>query len=374
MTNQNPGADNQQNKLIISAADLTSDSVSARVEQMREAQKVALVREIGIPTTSSTGSAAAVFTMLAAGLVGGLIAFAAQRFLFNVVGIFDGDYQTTANNVTFTFILTASIGIVIALSEPLFSGNFRKFGISAAIAVPLAIGLGLLIGFIASAYYSNAMEAVYVRANANAYALDWNDIQFWDYVSSRTHFPRGIAWMFVGIAAGLTAGVPSKSGKKIGLGIGGGALGGFLGGFLFDYINGEALAQAAGILLLGALIGLAVALLEQAAKSRWIEILAGGMAGKQFILYKSEITVGSSPRADITLIKDPAISELAARITVRGNQASIESLDQNCPIYVDGRLVVRQPLLDSSRISVGNTEIRFRERSSQGQVPGSISR
>jgi hypothetical protein len=282
--------------------------------------------------------------------------------------------NTTVGNVTFTFLLAFGIGLVVSIADPLFSKNTSKLATSAAIAIPAAIVFGLIIGLIASAYYSAALDRVYQRANELAFALNWSDAQYYDYISSQYHLPRGIAWALVGIAAGLTVGLASRSWKRLGLAVAGGAVGGFIGGFVFDFITGEALAQIAGIVILGGLIGGSVALLEQAAKSRWIEIAAGGMAGKQFILYQSEITVGSAPNADITLIKDPGIAPIAARVVSRGSQTTIEALNQNCPVYLNGRLMTRENLSDQDIISIGSTEIRFREKSSQGAAPGSIAR
>jgi pSer/pThr/pTyr-binding forkhead associated (FHA) protein len=120
------------------------------------------------------------------------------------------------------------------------------------------------------------------------------------------------------------------------------------------------------------LIGLAMALLEQAARTQWIEIVAGGMAGKQFILYKSDITIGSSPTADITLIKDDAISTLHARISAQGGRSFIESKDPSKPVIVDGYAASKTAIADGSTITIGGTQIRFRERKGAPQVSGSV--
>jgi len=370
----NSNASAEPSKIVITSADLETEKVSERVHQMKEAQKVALVRDVGTPTTNSSGSLKSIFILLSAGLLGGLFAFLLQKLLFEVLGLFEENETVTATNVTFTFLLAFGIGIVVSVADPLFSKNFTKLGSTVAIAIPSAIGFGLIVGGIANAYYSFAMVSIYTKADELYLALNWSDAQYYDYISSQNHLPRGIAWAFIGIAVGLTVGLASRSAKRLGLAVAGGAIGGFLGGFVFDFIQVEAIAQLVGIVILGGLIGGAVALIEQVAKSRWIEIVAGGMAGKQFILYQSEITIGSAPNADITLIKDPGIAPFAAQLVSRGTQTTIEALDLNCPVYVNGRLVSRENLVDQSIISIGSTEVRFREKSSQGAVPGSIAR
>lgn len=375
MTNQNDPTNGEKSMIVITSGDLESQQVNERVNQMQAAQKVALVREIGAPTaSSSSGSVKSVLLLLMAGLVGGVIAFALTKLSDPVLTSLGLSENTTVSNVTFTFLLAFGIGLVVSIADPLFSRNTSKLSKSAAIAIPAAVLFGLFIGLIASAYYSAAIDRIYATAEELAYALNWSDAQYYDYVDSQYHLPRGIAWALVGIAVGLTVGLASRSWKRLGLAVAGGSLGGFIGGFVFDFISGEAIAQIVGIVILGGLIGGAVALLEQAAKSRWIEIAAGGMAGKQFILYQAEITVGSAPNADITLIKDPGIAPIAARVVSRGSQTTIEALNQNCPVYLNGRLMSRENLSDQDIISIGSTEIRFREKSSQGATPGAIAR
>jgi hypothetical protein len=375
MTSEDQSPKSNESQIVITSGDLETQQVNERVNQMQAAQKVALIREVGAPTaTSSSGSIKSVLLLLMAGLVGGVLAFALTKLSDVVLEGLGLAENTTVSNVTFTFLLAFAIGLVVSIADPLFSRNTSKLATTAAIAIPAAIVFGLVIGLIASAYYSLAIDRVYDDANELAFALNWSDAQYYDYISSQYHLPRGIAWSLVGIAAGLTVGLASRSWKRLGLAVAGGAVGGFIGGFVFDFITGEALAQIAGIVILGGLIGGSVALLEQAAKSRWIEIAAGGMAGKQFILYQSEITVGSAPNADITLIKDPGIAPIAARVVSRGSQTTIEALNQNCPVYLNGRLMTRENLSDQDMISIGSTEIRFREKSSQGAAPGSIAR
>jgi hypothetical protein len=375
MTDLSKSSGDDKSMIVITNSDLESQQVNERVNQMQAAQKVALIREVGAPTaTSSSGSLKSVMLLLVAGLVGGVLAFVLTKLSDVVLEAMGLSESTTVSNVTFTFLLAFAIGLVVSIADPLFSRNTSKLATSAAIAIPAAVVFGLVIGLIASAYYSAALDRVYDRASELAFALNWSDAQFYDYVSSQYHLPRGIAWSLVGIAAGLTVGLASRSWKRLGLAVAGGAVGGFIGGFIFDFISGEALAQVAGIVILGGLIGGSVALLEQAAKSRWIEIAAGGMAGKQFILYQSEITVGSAPNADITLIKDPGIAPIAARVVSRGSQTTIEALNPGCPVYLNGRLMTKENLSDQDIVSIGSTEIRFREKSSQGAVPGSIAR
>jgi hypothetical protein len=96
------------------------------------------------------------------------------------------------------------------------------------------------------------------------------------------------------------------------------------------------------------------------------------MAGKQFILYKNEISLGSSPSADVTLIKDPAIPGIAATITRRGSQVFLVSTDPQRPVSVDGAAVLRGQIHEGSAIALGATIVRFRERSKNSVNSGIV--
>jgi hypothetical protein len=145
----------------------------------------------------------------------------------------------------------------------------------------------------------------------------------------------------------------------------GGFAGGFIGGFLFDFFQGEEIAQITGLVITGAAVGLSVSLLEQVTKSSWLEIVKGGMAGKQFILYQNSITIGSSPAANVTLIKDPAIPGVVATIRRSGSTVSIISADRTIPISVNGVASFEHRLTEGAVIVLGSTEIRFREKAKQ---------
>jgi hypothetical protein len=59
-------------------------------------------------------------------------------------------------------------------------------------------------------------------------------------------------------------------------------------------------------------------LVESAPKDRWLYVVAGPLAGKQFILYKSETSIGSRQESDIYLFKDPNILPRHAVISIGG--------------------------------------------------------
>lgn len=353
------------NKIKISLEDLNTEAVNQRVQDMQSAQKVVMVRQVGIPTKEKGTSIRAIAFSSGAGLLGGFLAFAITKLTKN----FFQNQSVLVNNLSFTFFLAFSISVVIVLIDAISTKSPNKIGQAAIVAIPASIVLSLGVGFLAHLLYSAFQENLIRDIEALVQnGTITTDEQVYAYQQSHNHIPRGIAWMLVGMSAGLTIGLASRSGKRLLMTVLGGALGGFLGGFIFDFMPGESSAQLIGISLLGLLIGVAMSLIEQVAKSQWIEIVTGGMAGKQFILYKNDIVIGSAPNSDIQLIKDSAIPPQAARILTRNNQTVIESLHPGIPCNVEGQVGNRFPLFDGANIQFGSTQIRYRSKSKADEV------
>jgi hypothetical protein len=367
-------------KIVISSTDLGSAQVEQTVQDMAKAKQVALVRAVGAPVSNSSGTLRAILTLTIGGALGGLAAFLLQRLLFSNLGLFEDNVFAT--NVGFTFILALCIGVFVSLADVVTNKSWAKVGAVALIAVPAAVVAALVMGVIAHFFYEQGNEWIQRSLEEAVLAGSITDEQEAQaFYITRLHLIRGIAWLLVGVAAGIAAGAAAKSWKRIGLAVLGGAVGGFAGGFLFDFFQSvddtdasidrsEILAQSVGITLLGLLVGLATGIVEQAGKSRWIEVASGGLAGKQFILYKSDITLGSSPQADITLIKDPAIPEIAARMFTGGGSARVELVSG--ALFVNGSAVTQSALRDSDTVTIGGTQLRFRERVQKSQVPGRL--
>jgi hypothetical protein len=359
--------DNSQdpNKIKISLDDLNSDAVNKRVEEMQAAQKVVMVRQVGVPAKSSGASIRAIALLSSAGLLGGLAAFGAIK----IQGQLMQNQSVLVSNLTFTFLLAFCISVVIILVEGISTKSGNKIAQASIIGIPTSIGLSLAGGYLVHLLYQALQQNLFREIDGLVSSGQITSEQMaLQYYESHNHIPRGIAWLFVGLFAGLTIGIASKSGKRLLMTVLGGSLGGFLGGFVFDFMPGELSAQLLGITLLGLLIGVSMSLIEQAAKSQWIEIVTGGMAGKQFILYKNDIVIGSAPNSDIQLIKDSAIPAQAARISTRNNQTVIESLHPGIPCNVEGQVGNRFPLFDGANIQFGSTQIRYRSKSKSDDV------
>lgn len=343
--------------------DVTSQSTAEVVGHLLSAQQVPLVRNVG-EERRNYGGLLTILWMSLAGIGGGLLTWLFWK-------LFPQPDDSTAANLQTSVLIAMGMTIVLIAVDSGLTRSWPKVGRAFLIGIPSALVSAFLLGLIANSFYGAWTEGIF-NSLVDA-GLDPTTESFWTEFMSQNHLGRGVAWAFLGLAAGLAVGVSSLAWKRIIVTSIGGLVGGFLGGFLFDFFTGEAAAQITGLVVTGVAIGLGVGLLEQVAKTSWLEIVQGGMAGKQFILYKPTVNIGSAPSADVTLIKDPAIPSFAAQISRRGGTVEITSLDPHRPVLVDGAVVSKSALIEGASIELGATIIRYRERSKK-EVSASIVR
>lgn len=175
---------------------------------------------------------------------------------------------------------------------------------------------------------------------------------------------RGFAWMVFGAAGGVVYGIIGQSSKKTAYGVLGGAVGAGLGGVIFDPISfvthGGAISRVVGFCLLGLATGIAMGLVESAFKDRWLYVTSGPLAGKQFILYKAQTSLGSSQSCDIYLFKDSEIQAHHASLQLKGSRLHLQNTG---PVYVAGQPVRGNRVLESGNIiQLGRYSFRYQER------------
>lgn len=181
---------------------------------------------------------------------------------------------------------------------------------------------------------------------------------------------RAFGWALVGAFVGLGPGVQLMAQRKIVNGLLGGLLGGFIGGLLFDPI-GQILgslgpmagtpSRFVGMIVLGLCTGLGIGLVEEMRKEAWLIIVAGPLAGKQFILYKSVTYIGSAPAMDVPLVKDRGVAPKQCIIEIEGSRHVLRDLTGGRTL-VNGRPAVRLALHDQDAIGMGNTTLEFHLR------------
>jgi hypothetical protein len=174
---------------------------------------------------------------------------------------------------------------------------------------------------------------------------------------------RGLAWTVFGAAGGVIYGIVGQSTKKGTYGVIGGAIGAGIGGLVFDPISFVthvgSVSRAVGFGLVGLATGVGMGLVESALKDRWFYVVAGPLAGKQFILYKTETNIGSRQESDIYLFKDPAILPIHAVISITGARVSIQATG---PVLWGGQPIRSRVLQDGDLLQIGRYAFRYKEK------------
>src|SRR5215813_6760846 len=264
-------------------------------------------------------------------------------------GFVDGPHHRWGNILMVPVIITLMC-IGFGISESVVERSVRKALLRGALALPLGLLLGFIFDLMAETLYSVLMQLCYeagVITNRNP--LVW--------------LGRGIAWMVFGAAGGTVYGIVGQSAKKGKYGVLGGALGAGLGGILFDPISMAthvgSVSRAVGFTLVGLATGVGMGLVESALKDRWLYVVSGPLAGKQFILYKTQTTIGSGQDSDIYLFKDPTILPDHAMISLNGNRVSLQA---NGPVSWAGQSVNTRVLQDGDLLQLGRYAFRYKEK------------
>jgi hypothetical protein len=282
-----------------------------------------------------------------AGLVGALAGWAIAE-----PGFVDGPEQVRRwGNVLMTPLLVALMCVGFAVAESIVERSVRKVLIRGGLALPLGMVLGFVFSNLANIFYSLALFICFQSG-----------IQ--SFHNPGTWIARGLAWMVLGAAGGVVYGIIGQSMKQTGYGVLGGAVGAAVGGFIFDPIsfatNAGGASRAVGFGLLGLATGIAIGLVESALKDRWLYVTSGPLAGKQFILYKPQTSIGSAQTCDIYLFKDPAILPQHGMLAIKA--AKVYLIAQGAA-FVGGQPVRGSRLLESgSVIQVGRYSFRYQER------------
>lgn len=276
--------------------------------------------------------------------------------------------QLHARTLAAGFLLFATAGGLIGLFVGAADGVVCRLPRRAL----LAGSVGLLAGFIGGFFSGIIANLVYAPLNHLALG------QAGDEPGGLTGFGfvvqmlgRGLAWMLAGMAMGLGQGIALRSKQLLLYGFLGGLVGGLLGGLVFDPLDLILLgndkpsahwSRLVGITLVGASVGLMVGLVELLARDAWLRMTEGPLAGKEFLLFKDRIDIGSSPRADIYLFNDPLVRALHASIRAIGDEAEIESLVREAPALLNGRPFDRSRLRHGDEITIGRTSFVFQKR------------
>jgi hypothetical protein len=285
------------------------------------------------------------FYLGSAGLVGSLLGWGlAER------GFVDGERDRWGNTWMVPMIVTLMC-VGFAVAESLIERSGKKVLTRGALSLPLGIAFGFVFDAIANTFYALAF-AICSAAGPQTF----HNPAVW--------LARGFAWAVFGAAGGIVYGIVGRSMKKTAFGVLGGAIGAVLGGTIFDPISfathGGAASRAIGFGLLGLATGVGMGLVENALKDRWLYVTAGPLAGKQFILYKPQTTIGSDQSCDIYLFKDPQIEPDHAVLQLKASRVYLLAKGV---AYISGQPVRGPQILESGVIlQMGRYSFRYQEK------------
>lgn len=221
-------------------------------------------------------------------------------------------------------------------------------------SIPSAV-TGFVAGFAAQAVYTQMIESAFKHGDFSP-------------SSARLYFARAVGWAIFGLGVGVVVGIIDRSPRKAANGAIGGLVGGAVGGLVFQFSgvhvsSSERLARLLGLLAIAVLVAVATRAVEAARREAWLRVVAGGMAGKEFILYHAVTRIGSDPKCEIFLLKDPAVEPLHAQIEERGAQR-ILTASPSAPVLVNGSPTTSHTLRHGDTVQIGNTVIAYAERAS----------
>jgi hypothetical protein len=179
---------------------------------------------------------------------------------------------------------------------------------------------------------------------------------------------RALSWAVLGLGIGLGQGIADRSRDRLVYGLIGGGLGGFIGGFLFEWLrvalgNRHDVGQAVGIVMLGAGLGLCLALVEQALRRAWVQVLNGRQEGRIYLLSHPRCRMGLDERAEIGIFGDASVSRRHAEIESTGSGYVLYDHAAAGTTRINGEAVAApRTLRDGDRIELGRTVLVFRQR------------
>jgi hypothetical protein len=179
-------------------------------------------------------------------------------------------------------------------------------------------------------------------------------------------FARATGWAVLGLFLAIAPGIVLFNIRRSIIGLAGGFTGGLLGGLLFDPIvlgtENVFISRFIAVVGIGVIAGLGTGFLESVAKTGWLKVVGGLIAGKQFILYKNPTLIGSSPQCEIYLFKDAQIAPQHAKIRRVPQGYEIQDQATKSGTFVNGTAIRRVYLKNNDQIQIGGTSFSFQEK------------
>jgi pSer/pThr/pTyr-binding forkhead associated (FHA) protein len=186
---------------------------------------------------------------------------------------------------------------------------------------------------------------------------------------------RAVGWGVFGAILGASEGLTRRSWLGVRNGMLGGLIGGAVGGFMFDLVGIvivtltglEGLSRGVAITILGALIGFWLAALERALSPARLKVISGQLEGKEFLLDKPRLTIGSDERCDIAIFGDAQIAAQHAVVRWKDEVFALEAAP-GAATTINGQAVTQQVLQSEDQLVLGKTRCVFRLKTAKAGV------
>lgn len=239
----------------------------------------------------------------------------------------------------------------------------------------IALFIGLFMGIGEGVYYGSKKKAIrygligaavsLVIGAVSGYMAQWmyGSVNSDDVSSFVSALIRGAGWSIMGLGVGAAVGFIKPELKRIGFCAVGGLTGAFIGGFLFEYISliitNDVVARCLALLIMGALIGIGVGLLEQFAKSAWLKVIRGEFEGKEYLVFPGVTSIGNNSSNTIVLFKDKLVEQHHCDIILHGTKYVLRDCSTSMGTVVNGMKTKQRILQQGDAIAVGNSILVF---------------
>ena len=231
--------------------------------------------------------------------------------------------------------------------------------------------VGLFVGFVGGFISSLIAGAVYAPLShlAMDQLSDQNGMSALGF--SIQVIGRSLAWCLAGATMGLAQGIALRAKRLLLYGLLGGVVGGLLGGLLFDPIDIILLgpdkpsahwSRLIGFAVIGLSVGGTIGIVELLARDAWLRMTQGPLTGKEFLIFKDVMNIGSSPRSDIYLFNDPLVAAQHAVIRAMGDECEVEARQSTSPVLLNNRSITRARLRHGDNVTIGRTSFVFQQR------------
>ena len=284
-----------------------------------------------------------------AGLVGGMIgAVLSEVIQGGGESRFFNDSLEMSTGVWFALALLG-IGAAMSVSQGIAERNPEKSSQAALLAIPASLVGGFVAGVIAQSVYAPLADS-----------------------GLPNEIPRAVGWAIAGGLGGAAVGAGFRSLIRVRNCAIGGLAGGFVGGLAFNTV-GEIVgsgfsSRLVGITLIGALMGLAVGLIDKVTVTSFIEQAMREGAPIRFSLFDQSTILGCAGNVGITVKGDPNVSEHHLRLTKQGSSLGFQCVGNASPITVNGQHTTSGMLNNGDVFIVGNTQLRYIAGKSGGQA------